>query len=125
MKNNGYKDLLIWQVGMDLVEEVYRITEYFPVDEKFGLISQLRRAVVSIPSNIGEGYYRKTDADFLNFLHFAYGSATEVETQLLIAVRLRYISNEQFELIYPLLNRFVRLLNGFIQSRDRKSVGGR
>lgn len=110
---------------MDLVEEVYRITEYFPVDEKFGLISQLRRAVVSIPSNIGEGYYRKTDADFLNFLHFAYGSATEVETQLLIAVRLRYISNEQFELIYPLLNRFVRLLNGFIQSRDRKSVGGR
>jgi len=103
---------------MDLVEQTYDLTDIFPKDEKFGLVSQLRRAAVSIPSNISEGYYRKADADFLNFLHIAYGSAAELETQFLIAVRRKYITQEQFEALFTLLNRFLRLINGFIKSKS-------
>lgn len=117
--HNGYQDLIIWQVGMDLVEETYRITQSFPLHEKFGLSSQMRRASVSIPSNIGEGYYRKTTPDFLNFLHISYGSAAELETQALISLRLNYITREIFNQYYLTLNRFLRLMNGFIQSKTK------
>jgi four helix bundle protein len=114
----GYKDLIAWQVGMALVEQIYLITEQFPLSEKFGLISQLRRASVSIPSNISEGYRRKTKPDLLNFLHIANGSAAEVETQILIALRLKYLSQEQYEQFDQLLNRLFRLLHGLIRSKD-------
>lgn len=117
---NGYQDLLVWQVGMDLVEDTYKITQLFPPHEKFGLSSQMRRASVSIPSNISEGYYRKTTADFLQFLHISYGSAAELETQALISLRLNYLSKEVFEEFYLKLNRFLRLMNGFIQSKTIK-----
>ena len=115
---NGYQDLIIWQVGMEIVERMYQITNTFPVHEKFGLSSQMRRAAVSLPSNISEGYHRKTSADFLNFLHISYGSAAELETQLIISLRLNYISKKTYEELHPMLNRFLRLMNGFIQSKS-------
>jgi four helix bundle protein len=114
----GYKDLIAWQVGMDLVEQIYLLTEKFPQTEKFGPVSQLRRASVSIPSNISEGYRRKTKPDLLHFFHIAYGSAAEVETQLLIALRLKFLSIEQYETLNRLVTRLLRLLNGFIRSKQ-------
>ena len=81
----SYKDLIVWQKSMSLVKEVYTITSKLPQYEMYGLANQLRRAAVSIPSNIAEGQQRKSTKEFLQFLRIAYGSAGEVETQLLIA----------------------------------------
>ncbi len=116
----GYHDLLIWQVGMDLVERMYKISDGFPTHERFGLTSQMRRAAVSIPSNIAEGYRRKTDADFLQFLHIAFGSASELETQVIIALRLKYISQDQYEQLNQMIIRCIQLLTGFIHSRQKR-----
>ena len=85
-----YRELIVWQKAMDLVMRVYEATECFPQRELFGLTNQLRRAAVSIPSNIAEGQGRNTTADFLRFLSIARGSLQELETQILIASRLRY-----------------------------------
>ncbi len=84
----SYKDLIAWQKAMDMVEGVYRVTAGYPRDERFGLISQTRRAAVSVPSNIAEGYGRQTRREYIQFVHIARGSANEVETQLLLACRL-------------------------------------
>ena len=89
-KDMNHKDLDIWKKSMDLVEAIYALTKSFPTDEKFGLTNQIRRAVVSIPSNIAEGSTRKGDKEFIQFLYIALGSLSEVETQYLIAVRLKY-----------------------------------
>lgn len=83
-----HHDLLVWQKSVDFVEIVYRLTQSFPSDERFGLTSQLRRAAVSIPSNLAEGAARKSRAEFSQFVSIALGSAAEVETQLVIAARL-------------------------------------
>ena len=80
---------------MDLVETIYKLTQAFPDSEKFGLTSQLRRAAVSIPSNIAEGAARKGDKELIHFLHIALGSLSELETQYLIAIRLAFIKNEE------------------------------
>lgn len=95
MKINSYKDLIVWQKAMDLVELVYQVTSSFPKEERYGLTNQLRRAAVSIPSNIAEGHARSSTAEFQRFLSIARGSLAEVETQLLIARRLGYLSEEQ------------------------------
>lgn len=84
----NFKDLIVWQRAMELVEDVYRLTKLLPQDEKFGLVSQMRRCGVSIPSNIAEGKKRKSKADFVQFLRIADGSAAELETQLLIAAKV-------------------------------------
>lgn len=91
MQVKSYKDLIVWQKAMDLVELVYQAIKAFPREELYGLTNQLRRAAVSIPSNIAEGQARNSTAEFRNFLSIARGSLAEVETQLLIAHRLRYI----------------------------------
>ena len=85
-----HKKLDAWKFSMDLVEKVYIITKNFPPDEKFGLISQIRRAAISIPSNIAEGSARKSDKELIQFLHIALGSLSELETQLIISKRLDY-----------------------------------
>src|SRR3989344_4786346 len=85
----SYKDLIVWQKGVDLSVLVYELTEQFPRDERYALTSQMRRAVVSIPSNIAEGRCRSTKKDFCNFLHIALGSAAELETQIEIARRIK------------------------------------
>lgn len=91
----SYKELRVWQGAMDLVEEVYRLTATFPREESYGLTSQLRRAAVSIPSNVAEGQSRASTKEFLNHLSMAQASLAEVETQLEISVRLNYLAVEQ------------------------------
>ena len=91
---NNFRDLKVWQKGIDLTESTYEHTNNFPSSEKFGLISQMQRAAVSISSNIAEGSGRQTKPDFKHFLSIALGSAYELESQILIAHRLKYITNE-------------------------------
>jgi len=94
-----YKELKVWQKAIDLAVEVYKITEKFPKDERFGLISQINRCVVSIPSNIAEGAGRNTKKDFDNFLGISLGSSFELDTQLVISNRLGFVSTLDFEKI--------------------------
>lgn len=94
----NHKDLDVWKKSMDLVEAIYALSKLFPDDEKFGLTNQIRRASVSVPSNISEGAARKSDKEFIQFLYIALGSLSELETQYLIAVRLKYIiENKEIE----------------------------
>ena len=96
---NRYKELLVWQKAIDLAVKVYRITEKLPKEERYGLISQINRSVVSIPSNIAEGAGRNTNKEFNNFLGIAQGSSFELDTQLIISNRLNFISNEEYQKI--------------------------
>ena len=116
MAGKNYRDLIAWQKAMDLVEMVYKATGQFPREEIYGLTNQLRRAVVSIPSNIAEGQGRKSDNDFRRFLAISYGSLREVETQILIARRLTYLSEAQAERLMNLAGEVGRLINGLSHS---------
>ncbi|MBS1808040.1 MAG: four helix bundle protein [Acidobacteria bacterium] len=89
-----YKDLLVWQKGIRLVRCIYELTRYFPAEEKFGLTSQLRRAAVSVPSNIAEGQARNSVAEFIHFISYAEGSVAELDTQLIVAIELGFLSQE-------------------------------
>ncbi|MDY7009610.1 MAG: four helix bundle protein [Planctomycetota bacterium] len=111
---NHYRDLVAWQKGMDLVEAVYRLTAAYPPDERFGLVVQTRRAAVSVPSNIAEGFGRSGKADFLRFLGISIGSVNEVETQLLIAVRLGFMTNLQMNQTVALSEEVRKILKGLI-----------
>jgi len=91
MENSYYKNLKIWQSSMQLAKNLYEVTKQFPSEEKFGLISQLRRAVVSIPSNIAEGYCRSGQKEKVHFLSISIGSLAEVETQIILSQELGYI----------------------------------
>jgi len=93
---NYFKELKVWQKAIELVTETYLVTKEFPKDELFGLVSQIRRCVVSIPSNIAEGCGRKTNKDFSNFLGIALGSCFELETQIIISKNVGYLTNENF-----------------------------
>jgi four helix bundle protein len=98
-----------------LVSEIYRVTERFPDSEKFGLVSQMRRSAVSIPSNIAEGKYRGTKKDFAQFLRVAFGSGAELETQLAIAKRLEKTKNLDYSRVDRLLEEVMKMLNVFIR----------
>ncbi|RIL09692.1 four helix bundle protein [bacterium] len=91
----SFRDLRVWQAGMDLVEQVYHLTQTFPAYEIYGLTSQMRRAAVSIPSNIAEGHTREHSKEYLHHLSMAQASLAELETQFEIAARLKYLSSEQ------------------------------
>jgi four helix bundle protein len=93
--NSSFHDLRIWQEAMDLTVEIYRVTGGFPKHETYGLVSQMRRAAVSVPSNIAEGKEHRSDSEFVRFLLHARGSLLELQTQLLIARRLQYLSEEK------------------------------
>ncbi|MBC5841446.1 four helix bundle protein [Flavobacterium sp. F-380] len=114
----NHKDLDVWKKSMDLVEVIYKLTQQFPDSEKFGLSSQMRRAAVSIPSNIAEGSARKGDKELIHFLHIALGSVAELETQYLIAIRLHFTVND--EAIENVLNEVKKLLLGFRNYIDGK-----
>jgi len=111
-----YRDLTVWQKAMDLVTEIYSLTKTFSDDERFGLTSQLRRSLVSIPSNIAEGYGRDHRGDYLRFLSIANGSLKEAETQVILANRLEYITREQSRQVWELMQVVGKLLNGLIRS---------
>jgi four helix bundle protein len=116
MRVRNFRELIAWQKAMDLVESIYRATETFPSREIFGLTTQLRRAAVSVPSNIAEGQGRSTTKDFLHFLSISRGSLQEVQTQIEIARRLNLIEDETNEELVELSIEVARLLNGLSRS---------
>jgi four helix bundle protein len=120
MSVKDYRELMVWQKAMDLVENIYRTTGEFPREEIYGLTSQIRRAAVSIPSNIAEGNGRNTTRDYVHFLGMAYGSVKEVETQVLIAERLRYIDSSHSNGLVQMTTKIARLLSGLAKSLKRK-----
>ncbi len=111
-----YRDLEAWQKGMELVEGLYRLSADFPGEEKFGLTSQLRRAVVSVPANIAEGYGRSHRGDYLHHLSIARGSLAEAETLLTLAVRLGFAHREEAVPAWELSQRTGQILNRLIAS---------
>jgi four helix bundle protein len=113
-----YEDLIVWQKAMSLVEEIYALTKLLPKDEMFALVDQMRRAAVSIPSNIAEGQERGTAKDFTRFLYIAKGSKGELETQLLICVRLKYLSSSEILVAQSLLEEIGKMLNSLIGKLD-------
>ena len=117
-KDMNHKDLDVWKKSMDLVVEVYDWTTLFPNEEKYGLISQMRRAVVSIPSNIAEGSARKSDKELLQFINIAIGSLAELETQYLIVLRLKF--SEPNAVLNGLLIDVKQLLLGYRNYVRRK-----
>jgi four helix bundle protein len=112
----SYRDLVVWQRAMELVEVSYRLSRTFPSAERFGLTSQLRRAAVSIPSNIAEGHGRKHLGDYLHHLSMANGSLMEFETQLLIAGRMGYVTLESQQRTLDLSGDIGRMLAGLIRA---------
>ncbi len=111
---HSYKDLTVWQRGVELVTATYDLTKSFPKEEAFGLTSQIRRAVVSIPTNIAEGRFRGTRKDFHQFLRIAYASGAELETELLIAENLKYADKNKLEKVRGLLLEVMKMLNAII-----------
>ena len=109
-----FKNILAWQKAMDLTDMVYKITKHLPSDERFGLIDQMRRAAISIPSNIAEGFGRKSRNEFIRFSYIAHGSLKELETQLLICRRLYYLSEEEFAKSNALVLEVGKLIGGLI-----------
>jgi four helix bundle protein len=112
----NFRELTVWEKSHELVLDVYRVSRGFPSEERFGLTVQLRKAVVSIGSNIAEGCGRGTDKDFARFLNIAAGSASEVEYQILLARDLGYLSAEDYDRLNENVNEVKRILNSFIQS---------
>ena len=109
-----YKDLVVWQKAMDLVTEIYRITARFSKEELYGLTSQIRRSAVSVPSNIAEGYGRKSTNDYIRFLQISMGSLYELQTQLQIAQNLTFISDVAFQAIYESTREIEHMLGSLI-----------
>ena len=97
MKSTNYKDLIVWQRAIDLATWIYSLTSRFPKEELYGIVSQMRRAAVSIPSNIAEGQSRQHKTEFIQFLSIAKGSLSELETQLLIVNKLGYVKDDDFK----------------------------
>jgi four helix bundle protein len=115
-RNRGFKDLLAWQRAMQMVLAVYELTAQFPIAERFGLSGQMRRAAISVPSNIAEGYGRVTTGEFKQFLGHARGSSAEVETQLMIAKKLHFGSDETIDDAERLCFEVSRLLTALMRS---------
>jgi four helix bundle protein len=120
MVRNGYRDLSVWQLGMDVVEQVYRVTSAFPDHERFGIIAQMRRAAVSIPSNIAEGHARSSTKEFLRHLSVAQGSRVELETQVMIAQRLIYLREDAARSLLEHLEKLGRMLTSLRKSLRRR-----
>ena len=112
----SYRDLDVWRKAVDLVVAIYRTTALFPQEERYGLVSQIRRAAVSVPSNIAEGQGRKSSGEFRRFLYTALGSLMELETQLIIADRLGYLRDGVCEEFPCRTGELGRMLNGLIRS---------
>jgi len=121
MEVKTFKDLIVWQKSYSLVLEIYKTTKLFPAEERFGLISQIRRAAVSIPSNIAEGYARRYLKQYIQFLCVAYGSGAELETQLMLAKDLGYLKGGEFKELIERFCEVERMLMALIKSLERKT----
>ena len=113
----SYKELIVWQKSIALVKEIYLLTDDFPKSERYGLTSQLRRAVVSIPSNIAEGYARKSNKEYSHALAIAYGSGLELETQIVISKELGFGKEDAYLRVDQLLDEVLRMLNRMTAQR--------
>ncbi len=114
-----YKELIVWQKSRTLVKNIYDRTKIFPKEEQYGLTNQIRRAVVSVPSNIAEGYNRQSDKEFVRFLSIAKGSAAEVETQIILAQDLEYISAEERDIFLLQISEILHMLGALIAKQKR------
>ncbi len=120
MSMKNHKDLEVWKKSVAFVTEIYRISKSFPKEEIYGLTSQLRRAAVSIPSNIAEGAARQSNKDFERFLFISLGSISEVETQLIISKNLEYLNENEFETLQNKLIEIRKMLLGLIKYFDKQ-----
>ena len=120
MSIQSYRELKVWQRAMDLIEKCYTTTRSFPADERFGLISQIRRAAVSVAANIAEGQGRNSTKEFLNHLSMARGSLLEVETLLLVSQRVEMLSQESLTPLAALCDEVSRMLTGLRQALEKK-----
>ena len=118
----NFKELNVWQKSYRLCLEIYRITATFPKEEKYGLTSQIRRSVVSIPSNIAEGYGRKTTLDYMRMLYISYGSVCELETRILLAGDLDLIEKVEMDTIKKDIADVERMLKALIKSLENKPL---
>jgi four helix bundle protein len=118
----SYRDLIAWQKAMKFVREIYTVTQLFPREERYGIINQLRRAAVSVPSNIAEGQARFSQKEFHHFLSQARGSLVEIETQLLIARDLKFLPSNKAELLLKDADELGRILNGLIASTKSRAA---
>jgi len=117
-----HKDLDVWKKSIDFVTQLYKVTDVFPKEEIYGLTNQMRRAAISVPSNIAEGSARKSNKEFIQFLHIALGSCVEIETQLIISNNLKFMNDESFLELDKERDKIGRMLFGLI--RYRKSLEG-
>ncbi|MEE8382014.1 MAG: four helix bundle protein [Thermodesulfobacteriota bacterium] len=117
----NYKELKVWQRSYQLCIDIYKITKSFPQEEKYGLTSQMRRSALSVPSNIAEGYGRKTTPEYIQALYIAYGSHCELETQILLAGDLNYIAKEDLNNLQGTVSEVERMLKALIKSLESKS----
>jgi four helix bundle protein len=115
-----FKELSVWQKAYRLCLEVYRLTKKFPKEEIYNLTSQIRRAAVSVPSNIAEGYGRRTGPDYIRSLYIAYGSVCELETQIMLSSDLGYVSKSDSEQVLIELAEVERMLKALIRSLEKK-----
>ncbi len=120
MKN--YKELHIWQKGIEIVKKIYLLTNQFPDTEKFGITSQITRAAVSIPANIAEGSSRNSDKDYARFLQLALGSAFEVQTYLVIAKEMNWAKSEYINIIEVLLEEEIKMIHRFINTLNKTNT---
>jgi four helix bundle protein len=118
----NYKELNVWQKSYELCLKIYRITAKFPNEERYGLTSQIRRSAVSIPSNIAEGYGRKTTVDYIRMLYISYGSVCELETQILLAGDLGYIEKGELGTARKDIAEIERMLKALIKSLEKKHL---
>ncbi len=117
----GYRELIVWQRGMLLAETVYEFTSRFPKEEIFGLTSQIRRASVSVPSNIAEGYGRGTMRELVHFLRIARGSAAEAETQIILSTRLSFAAPQEAEILAQQYRELQRMIGSLILKLEKKN----
>jgi four helix bundle protein len=122
-KISDFKEMRVWQMSMKLAESIYRLSNDFPKSEMYGLTSQLRRCAVSIPSNIAEGFSRKSTNEFIQFLYISLGSCSECETQLIIAKRVGYLESER-EIVISLIS-IRKMIYALIASLDKRKTNGK
>ncbi len=116
----GYRNLDVWQKSMQLIKNIYALTRNLPDVEKFGLVSQMQRAVVSIAANIAEGHGRETNKEYAKFLRYSKGSLYELETELAACVELNYVTSVEAKIAFGLMDEISRMLNSFIKKLDKQ-----
>ena len=116
LKVKSYKDLNVWQKGLEIVEKIYNLTKTFPRYEVYGIASQMQRSAISIPSNIAEGFMRQHNKEYVQFLYVALGSCAELETQLIISQKMNYVKQESFNYLQEIIEHESRMLVNLIKA---------